>query len=146
MGVHVRPEVLFKVRPERHHRLPMPDFLIRSLLRLSLSLPFQGSPCIPRRPEQFSSIARQEQVIHSLLRYLCSLEKTPALTTSLGAMDPTSTHGGGPVLRGTKWGANLWVWNDVRYGINPTHESKGASTSVHVKFTNDEEVPITLLK
>ena len=28
-----------------------------------------------------------------------------------GKLDPLSQHGGCPVLNGTKWAANLWVWN-----------------------------------
>ena len=28
-----------------------------------------------------------------------------------GRPDPTSEHGGCPVLNGTKWAANLWVWS-----------------------------------
>jgi len=34
-----------------------------------------------------------------------------------GALDPQSLHGGCPVLAGTKWAANLWVWNGCRYGV-----------------------------
>lgn len=32
-----------------------------------------------------------------------------------GNLDPSSLHGACPVLKGTKWGANLWVWNACRY-------------------------------
>mmetsp|Transcript_1650 Transcript_1650/g.3936 ORF Transcript_1650/g.3936 Transcript_1650/m.3936 type:complete len:484 (-) Transcript_1650:79-1530(-) len=32
-----------------------------------------------------------------------------------GHLDPSSLHGACPVLKGTKWGANLWVWNACRY-------------------------------
>jgi prolyl 4-hydroxylase len=32
-----------------------------------------------------------------------------------GHLDPNSLHGAGPVLKGTKWGANVWVWNACRY-------------------------------
>merc|ERR1712216_212077 len=28
-----------------------------------------------------------------------------------GTLDDYATHGGCPVLDGTKWAANLWVWN-----------------------------------
>ncbi|UIZ21255.1 hypothetical protein KXD40_000797 [Peronospora effusa] len=31
-----------------------------------------------------------------------------------GELDPMSLHGGCPVLEGTKWSANLWVWNKSR--------------------------------
>ena len=30
-----------------------------------------------------------------------------------GVHDPSSLHGGCPVLEGTKWAANLWIWNKV---------------------------------
>eukprot|EP00584_Thalassiosira_punctigera_P004360 CAMPEP_0172533672 /NCGR_PEP_ID=MMETSP1067-20121228/6287_1 /TAXON_ID=265564 ORGANISM="Thalassiosira punctigera, Strain Tpunct2005C2" /NCGR_SAMPLE_ID=MMETSP1067 /ASSEMBLY_ACC=CAM_ASM_000444 /LENGTH=492 /DNA_ID=CAMNT_0013318337 /DNA_START=38 /DNA_END=1516 /DNA_ORIENTATION=+ len=32
-----------------------------------------------------------------------------------GHLDANSLHGACPVLKGTKWGANLWVWNACRY-------------------------------
>jgi prolyl 4-hydroxylase len=35
-----------------------------------------------------------------------------------GELDPMSLHGGCPVLDGTKWGANLWVWNKRRFGLD----------------------------
>lgn len=35
--------------------------------------------------------------------------------TPEGALDPASLHGACPVLEGTKWAANLWVWNACRY-------------------------------
>jgi prolyl 4-hydroxylase len=34
-----------------------------------------------------------------------------------GHLDPNSLHGAGPVLKGTKWGANVWVWNACRYNM-----------------------------
>ncbi|KAG7391617.1 hypothetical protein PHYPSEUDO_004119 [Phytophthora pseudosyringae] len=47
-----------------------------------------------------------------------------------GELDPMSLHGGCPVLDGTKWGANLWVWNKRRHGLD------GDDTSCTVTFTN----------
>jgi len=35
-----------------------------------------------------------------------------------GELDPSSLHGGCPVLNGTKWGTNLWVWNGPRNGYS----------------------------
>ncbi|CEG49041.1 RxLR-like protein [Plasmopara halstedii] len=40
-----------------------------------------------------------------------------------GELDPMSKHGGCPVLKGTKWGANLWVWNKERYGLTNAENS-----------------------
>jgi len=34
-----------------------------------------------------------------------------------GVEDTSSEHGGCPVLKGTKWAANLWVWNGIRGGF-----------------------------
>lgn len=45
-----------------------------------------------------------------------------------GKLDENSLHGACPVLKGTKWGANLWVWNACRYSqcqsdpMNPAEE------------------------
>mmetsp|Transcript_29587 Transcript_29587/g.41243 ORF Transcript_29587/g.41243 Transcript_29587/m.41243 type:complete len:94 (+) Transcript_29587:1008-1289(+) len=36
---------------------------------------------------------------------------------SNGNLDSKSLHGGCPVISGTKWAANLWVWNNCRYGM-----------------------------
>ena len=34
-----------------------------------------------------------------------------------GSLDDSSLHGGCPVLSGTKWAANVWVWNAPRFGM-----------------------------
>ena len=34
-----------------------------------------------------------------------------------GALDDMSVHGACPVLAGSKWSANVWVWNRCRYGL-----------------------------
>ncbi|ETL47125.1 hypothetical protein F441_03227 [Phytophthora nicotianae CJ01A1] len=47
-----------------------------------------------------------------------------------GELDPMSLHGGCPVLEGTKWGANLWVWNRRRHGLD------SVDTSCTVTFSN----------
>ena len=33
-----------------------------------------------------------------------------------GRLDDSSLHGGCPVIHGSKWAANLWVWNSIRSG------------------------------
>ncbi|KAG6576223.1 RxLR-like protein [Phytophthora cinnamomi] len=47
-----------------------------------------------------------------------------------GELDPMSLHGGCPVLEGTKWGANLWVWNRRRHGLDVD------DSACKVTFTN----------
>mmetsp|Transcript_23931 Transcript_23931/g.35018 ORF Transcript_23931/g.35018 Transcript_23931/m.35018 type:complete len:504 (+) Transcript_23931:382-1893(+) len=37
-----------------------------------------------------------------------------------GRIDHKSIHGACPVVEGTKWGANLWIWNKQRYGATRT--------------------------
>jgi prolyl 4-hydroxylase len=60
-----------------------------------------------------------------------------------GELDPMSLHGGCPVLDGTKWGANLWVWNKRRYGLD--HDSKGdKTTAFEVIFENPSDRPVDL--
>lgn len=44
-----------------------------------------------------------------------------------GSLDPMSKHGGCPVVSGTKWAANLWVWNRVRLGYPRAPRKEGAS-------------------
>ena len=34
-----------------------------------------------------------------------------------GRLDDRSFHGACPVVRGQKWAANLWVWNECRYSM-----------------------------
>jgi hypothetical protein len=44
-----------------------------------------------------------------------------------GRVDLSSLHGGCPVLQGTKWAANLWVWNGPRmpYLLQARRRKKG---------------------
>ncbi|RLN75213.1 hypothetical protein BBJ28_00024573 [Nothophytophthora sp. Chile5] len=51
-----------------------------------------------------------------------------------GQLDPLSLHGGCPVLDGTKWGANLWVWNKRRYGLDG--DPNGPEIKFSVVFEN----------
>lgn len=56
-----------------------------------------------------------------------------------GELDPMSLHGGCPVLEGTKWGANLWVWNKRRYGLDET-----GTTQFSVTFQNPTDDVVDL--
>uniref|UniRef100_A0A7S3JU52 Fe2OG dioxygenase domain-containing protein n=1 Tax=Aureoumbra lagunensis TaxID=44058 RepID=A0A7S3JU52_9STRA len=52
-----------------------------------------------------------------------------------GKLDPLSKHGGCPVLNGTKWAANLWLWNkeppftSSRFQKTPPHKNIKAPSS-----------------
>ncbi|KAF0700330.1 Aste57867_9143 [Aphanomyces stellatus] len=56
-----------------------------------------------------------------------------------GELDPMSVHGGCPVLDGTKWAANLWVWNKRRHGLDQSRKDK-----IQVKFLNPNDFPVEL--
>lgn len=49
--------------------------------------------------------------------------------TGTGKMDHMSRHGGCPVISGTKWGANLWVWNGPVYK-SPAEKKTGAPVTL----------------
>lgn len=55
-------------------------------------------------------------------------------------------HGGCPVIRGTKWGANLWVWNKRRFGLTADesgiHTPKGGR--LNAMFINAYQQPVAL--
>jgi len=56
-----------------------------------------------------------------------------------GRIDPMSLHGACPVIKGIKWGANIWIWNRQRYGDIKTGEAR----TLRVKNTLDEPVHIS---
>jgi len=72
-----------------------------------------------------------------------------------GQADPASQHGGCPVLAGTKWAANLWVWNAPRGGFEgaplnewakkegakSTDNEEGAYAQLQATFTNTGKDP-----
>lgn len=64
-----------------------------------------------------------------------------------GSGDPLSEHGACPPLKGSKWGANLWVWNRRRHGLDfdTTSSSVSSSSSLDITFVNGENVAIDLL-
>jgi prolyl 4-hydroxylase len=41
-----------------------------------------------------------------------------------GRIDPQSHHAACPLIKGTKWGANIWIWNKQRYGELRTGEKR----------------------
>jgi len=43
-----------------------------------------------------------------------------------GSVERESLHAGCPVLNGTKWAANLWVWNKIRMGYAEAPRKPGA--------------------
>jgi prolyl 4-hydroxylase len=66
-----------------------------------------------------------------------------------GSGDYLSEHGACPPLKGEKWGANLWVWNRRRHGLDFTADTSTSTTSssshLEITFENAENVPIELL-
>ena len=56
-----------------------------------------------------------------------------------GAPDRLSLHGGCPVLEGTKWAANLWVWNGPRSGYSSGRAKANANPdNVLLTFTTKD--------
>ena len=51
-----------------------------------------------------------------LMTHLSSHMPLPSVRRFTGRVDDMALHGGCPVIEGTKWAANLWVWNGPRYG------------------------------
>lgn len=67
-----------------------------------------------------------------------------------GSMDRKAKHGGCPVLNGTKWAANLWVWNTprknfpgapVRSDIDPSQLSDDGPEMLFATFANSGNNP-----
>ncbi|CAK4076653.1 unnamed protein product [Aphanomyces euteiches] len=56
-----------------------------------------------------------------------------------GELDPMSIHGGCPVLEGTKWAANLWVWNKHMHTVHQNRKDK-----IQVKFVNPTSFAVDL--
>lgn len=42
-----------------------------------------------------------------------------------GALDVLATHGACPILKGDKWGANLWIWNNDSWTLEQEHALGG---------------------
>ena len=56
-----------------------------------------------------------------------------------GQIDPQSHHAACPLIKGTKWGANIWIWNKQRFGDIRT----GDPRTVNMKNNADETVYIS---
>ncbi|ETV93664.1 hypothetical protein H310_12431 [Aphanomyces invadans] len=92
-----------------------------------LSIFPQGSWEQKMTKQCFSKLASYPQKAHAVLFYS---QKGNA------ELDPMAEHGGCPVLEGTKWGANLWVWNKKRLN--------GESGPIGTTFANDMDIPLDL--
>lgn len=57
-----------------------------------------------------------------------------------GELQEVATHGACPSLTGTKWGANLWVWNRARHQL----PEKERMQNTHAIFVNREPFEILL--
>ena len=55
-----------------------------------------------------------------------------------GRVDPRAMHGACPVIKGVKWGANIWIWNRQRFGEIKTGEPR----SLRVRNEFNEQVYI----
>jgi len=55
-----------------------------------------------------------------------------------GSLDPLSLHGGCPVVAGTKWSANVWVWNRYKPSKDEAKDGKPDSSdkSIQMRFHN----------
>eukprot|EP00413_Alexandrium_margalefii_P017004 CAMPEP_0204530264 /NCGR_PEP_ID=MMETSP0661-20131031/10521_1 /ASSEMBLY_ACC=CAM_ASM_000606 /TAXON_ID=109239 /ORGANISM="Alexandrium margalefi, Strain AMGDE01CS-322" /LENGTH=334 /DNA_ID=CAMNT_0051536345 /DNA_START=40 /DNA_END=1044 /DNA_ORIENTATION=- len=56
-----------------------------------------------------------------------------------GTLLDAAEHGACPSLTGTKWGANLWIWNAARHLT-----SKQVNSRVSAEFLNSEAMPMDL--
>jgi len=56
-----------------------------------------------------------------------------------GQIDASSHHAACPLIKGTKWGANIWIWNKQRYGDIRTGEPR----TIQMKNQCDEDVYIS---
>ena len=59
-------------------------------------------------------------------------------------LDKMSYHGGCPVIRGTKWGANVWIWNRKRPVFNKDNINGNGPTNVHASFVNNRGFTVDL--
>mmetsp|Transcript_4607 Transcript_4607/g.18348 ORF Transcript_4607/g.18348 Transcript_4607/m.18348 type:complete len:292 (+) Transcript_4607:967-1842(+) len=63
-----------------------------------------------------------------------------------GSRDDSSLHGACPILEGQKWAANLWVWNDYRFGYNrPRAVAAQQDTKFRATFVNKSAQRVQLV-
>jgi len=53
-----------------------------------------------------------------------------------GRLDPNSYHGGCPVIRGTKWASNVWIWNRKRPIFDGGTKKQTNSNDLKMVFLN----------
>jgi prolyl 4-hydroxylase len=56
-----------------------------------------------------------------------------------GRVDKRSLHGACPVIKGVKWGANIWIWNRQRFG----HIRTGEKRTLSITNTLTEDIYIS---
>mmetsp|Transcript_7354 Transcript_7354/g.9323 ORF Transcript_7354/g.9323 Transcript_7354/m.9323 type:complete len:552 (+) Transcript_7354:151-1806(+) len=66
-----------------------------------------------------------------------------------GELDPYSLHGGCPVIKGTKWSANVWIWNREKPDKSKAKDGKGKNAkktpgAINVLMVNDKDSPINI--
>ena len=55
-----------------------------------------------------------------------------------GSLDPLSEHGACPVLKGQKWGANMWAWNACRFNMCSDPLKPASSTRKYQRANKDK--------
>lgn len=63
-----------------------------------------------------------------------------------GSLDKYSLHGGCPVIAGTKYSANVWIWNRPKPGKDQAKDGKAKNddTKIEMQFHNARNEPIEL--
>jgi len=108
-----------------------------------------GKSSNPTEPPQYALDMFDKRSLEYKMVNIChrNLAVPPARGTAAlfysvtpdGQIDHTSLHGACPVIKGTKWGANIWIWNKQRYGQIQT----GAPRNLKLHNTLDEDVYVT---
>ncbi|KDO23522.1 hypothetical protein SPRG_11444 [Saprolegnia parasitica CBS 223.65] len=107
----------------------------------------EGHTHPPLHPDALSLFAKESWEADMVQSCSSRLASYPMKTHAIlfysqkpnGELDPRSLHGGCPVLDGTKWAANLWVWNKRRYGLDDTR-----ADTIKVVFVNPTDGPVDL--